>query len=282
MIAVVLTCIKLTAAFLSDATSVFSEAIHALLDCVSALIAFLTLRHAAKPADAEHPFGHEKIETLASLSESLLLVGAASFIVYESIHDFAHPRTLQNLPLTCFFLVLSGAISWRASSMQQKVADSTGSNAIAVNALHFFSDALASGALFLGMTAIALTHISWIDPLLALCVACYILAGAYSHIKEAIYDLGDWGLPAQELAQIQSLLHTHKAIGIRDLRTRRSGRMRHIDFRLIVCGSMTVQESHDVCDELEKRIQSQTPNSSVTIHVEPCETYAACMITTNR
>lgn len=252
-----------------------SEGIHSSLDVVSALISFFTVREAIKPADKEHPFGHGKIETLSSLFESLLLVLAAVFIIYEAVDHLRQPRLIGYQWLAIGTIFISMVLSYWVYQNNRKVAFETGSSAIEVNALHFLADVIACAGILLGLVLLRLTGWVIIDPLMAFGVAAYILVISTKQVRTALKELSDTQLPENETDQIREVLKefSGKAIETHDLRTRKSGVLRHIDFHMVVCGHITVNASHALCDEIESRLQKLFPILSVNIHVEPCETH---------
>jgi cation diffusion facilitator family transporter len=253
---------------------VISEGIHSSLDLVSAAVAFFTIRVAGKPADEEHPFGHGKIETLSSLLESLLLVAAAGWIIYEAVDHILHPHPIEHAGIAIATIALSLVVSLFVYRDNIRAARITESSAIEVNALHFLSDVIASAGILAGLVLLKLTGWWLTDPILALGVALYILAMTASQIKRALEELADTQLPAAEVAAIREVVDAYRfkgtTIEAHDLRTRRSGSTRHVDFHLVVCRKLTVLESHAKCDAIEARIQERFPGASVNIHVEPC------------
>ena len=246
---------------------------HSFLDLVSASLSFFTVREAGKPADHDHPFGHGKIETLSSLFESLLLAVAAGLIFYEGIKHLYHPHPIHHGAIAAGVMLISMGINYWIYRHNLQAAQITDSSALHVNALHFLSDIVTSLAVLLGLLAIKLTGWNVIDPLLAFAVAIYILIISMKQVKRALLELSDTQLPDHEIQQIRNLLGVfhHKIIEAHDLRTRKSGATRHIDFHLVVCREMTVNASHGVCDEIESKIIDVFPSASVNIHVEPCE-----------
>jgi cation diffusion facilitator family transporter len=268
-----LTVIKIGVGWLSGSAAVFSEGLHSFLDLVSALLSFFTVREAGKPADEDHPFGHGKIETLSSLFESLLLLGAAALMVYEGCAHLIHPEPLQYQGLAVGVIVLSMVVSFVMYRHNLGAANLVESGALHVNAFHFLSDVMAGGAIVIALLVVRVTGWLWIDAVMAFAVAAYILIISAKQVKIALVELLDTQLPESEINEIKVLLNSFhgKTIEAHDLRTRKSGATRHIDFHLVCCGKMSVDESHAVCDEIEHKIGSVYPNTSVNIHVEPCE-----------
>lgn len=269
---ILLTALKVGAGIATGSVGVISEGIHSGLDLVSAAIAFFTIREAGKPADADHPFGHGKIETLSSLSESILLLVAAGFIVNEGVDRLYHPQPMENGGIAVAAIVISLLVSFFVYKHNRRAAESTDSSAIRVNALHFLADTVTATGVLGALVAIQLTGWTWIDPLVAFAIAIYIIIVSWGQVRAAIADLTDKQLPEEELTRLQGIVDSFdgKIIEAHDLKTRRSGANRHIEFHLSVCGKMSVQESHAICDEIEAAIEREFPRTLSTIHVEPC------------
>jgi cation diffusion facilitator family transporter len=270
---VALTVFKLFVGVISGSAAVLSEGLHSFLDLVSASVSFFTVKEAGKPADAEHPFGHGKIETLSSLDEAILLVVAAGLMVYEGSQQFINPKPLHYQGLAMVTIFVSIVISYLMYRYNLRAAETVDSSALHLNALHFLTDVLASVAILIGLVVIKFTGWLMIDAILAFAVAAYILVVSARQVRRAVMELLDAQLPEEEIEQIKILLRDFEEdlIEAHDLRTRKSGATRHIDFHLVCCGTMTVNESHAVCDEIEGKILEKFPAASVNIHVEPCE-----------
>lgn len=268
-----LTFLKLFVGILSGSVGMFSEGIHSFLDLISAAISFFTVRHAIKPADDDHPFGHGKFETLSSLFESLLLVIAAVLIVIEGYDHFMKPHPIQYQNLAILTILGSMGVSYWVYRNNLEASEKSESAALKVNALHFLSDVVASGGVLIGLVLIKLTGWLWIDPFVAFSVAAYIVFISAQQVKEAISELTESQLPENEIQEIKQVILNadQDMIEAHDLRTRKSGSTRHVDFHMVVCGQMSVKKSHEVCDKVENEINQKFPSASINIHVEPCE-----------
>jgi cation diffusion facilitator family transporter len=268
-----LTALKIGAGVISGSVGVFSEGVHSFLDLVSAALSYFTVPQAVKPADEDHPFGHGKIETLSSLFESLLLVVAAILICFEGLEHLRHPQPVAYPGFAMAVIVISLLVSYGVYRHNLAASEKTDSSALRVNALHFFSDVIASVGILVGLVLLRLTGWLIIDPIMAFLVAGYILMISAQQVKEALLELSDRQLPDSEISEINELIARFQGrmIEAHDIRTRKSGSTRHIDFHLVVCGQLSVDESHQICDEIEAEIISHFSGSSITIHVEPCE-----------
>lgn len=267
-----LTAIKCWAAYVTSSVSVLSEGVHSGLDLASALVAFFTIRVAIEPADKDHPYGHGKIETLSSFFEALLLVGASIYIFYEAYESYKHPVKMEKGSFALMVIGLSLVLSFFAYIQNTKAAQKSGSSAIAVNAFHFLADTVTCVGVIISIILTELTQLTWIDPLIAAFIGVYIIIVSGGQILNAISELIDEALPDEEIKKIEGILNQFKprCIEAHDLRTRKSGVNRHIEFHLTLCGKMSVIDSHKCCDEMEIALMQEFKDTQVHIHVEPC------------
>jgi cation diffusion facilitator family transporter len=203
----------------------------------------------------------------------VLLVFAALFIVWEAASHLQNPHEIEHQGLAILTIFVSMGVSYWAYRHNAGAARDTESSAIHVNALHFLADGVASAGVLFGLVLIYFTGWLWVDPAIGVLVALYIFAISMKQIRGSIEDLSDSMLPAAEVDRIRAILGEFQTrmIEAHDLRTRRGGAHRHIDFHLVLCGHLSVRRSHELCDEMEGALMTEFPRSSVTIHVEPCQ-----------
>lgn len=275
-IATFLTLFKLGVGWFTGSVGVISEGIHSLLDWTSAIIAFFAVREAGKPADEDHPFGHGKIEVFSSLVESVLLVLAAGVIMYQGVDRILHPTPVQHEWAAILVMSISIFLNFIVFKRNQIAAVETESQAIQVNAFHFLTDALTSVAVLAGLLVISLTGWHQIDAMMAFGIGIYIVLVSVRQMRSAFGELFDIQLPESERILIERLIESFKPsiVGMHELRTRKSGAIRHIDFHILVCKYMTVQQSHHICDEIESKLMDRFPLAMVTTHVEPCDNHS--------
>jgi cation diffusion facilitator family transporter len=273
----VLILLKLGVGILSGAVSIISEAIHSLMDLAAALMAFFSIRFAQRPADSQHPYGHEKVENVSGVVEAILIFAAAALIISESIRKLIHREPIEHLELGVAVMAVSGIVNTVVSRVLYRVARQEQSIALEADALHLKTDVYSSAGVALGLLLIVvltrLFHAAWatsLDPVVAMGIALLILFESWKMLRKAFSPLMDTSISAEELAVVQSsVARRHPEASLHSVRTRRAGRMKHIDFHLAVPASMSVQESHDICDDIERDLERRLSNTSVLIHIEP-------------
>lgn len=272
LIAVLVLGLKLVAWWLTDSVALLSDALESLVNVGGAVMAWMAVHYAKKPADAGHPFGHYKAEYFSAVLEGIMIIIAALLIVQQSV------QALGNLNETVTWgragLLVNGAalvlnLLWARLLISRGGA--LNSPALTAGGRHLMSDVWTSVGVLLGLVLAMVTGWAILDPLLALFVAVNILREGYGVVASSVNGLMDSAAPEEERARIEELLH-HAAAGalqVHGLKTRRAGVALFVECHMVVEGTMTVQASHTICDRIEDRIQASFPEAQVTIHVEP-------------
>ncbi len=271
-----LVVLKLTVGVLMMSISVISEAIHSMMDLVAAIIANYSVRKSSQPADEDHAYGHGKFENVSGLVEALLIFLAAGIILFEAGQKLLLHGTVEFLDAGIVVMGISAGVNFFVSRYLYKVAKEEDSIALEADALHLRTDVWTSFGIFLGLVAIKLTNIMILDPLIAIGVALMIIRAAWDLTKRSSVGLLDRRLPSDEEAVIRQALDRHSAgyLSYHSVRSRRAGSEKFVDMHLVVKFNLSVEESHELADELEKEIETDLRNTSVVIHIEPCDTLA--------
>lgn len=272
--AISLAIIKVITGFATGSMALLSSAADSLLDIIMSIGNLLALRQANKPADDNHPYGHGKFETAATLLQSILIAASGIFILSESIHRLQHGGTeLTHLDVGIAVLAFSSIISWFLSRYLKRVGIKTDSTALQADALHYATDVYSNAILLIGLVAVRLLDWVWIDPALSIGVGCYILYASFELLKGSMNDFLDAGLPEEQRNKIINCIikSEDEITGYHNVRTRRSGKLKMIDFHLTFCRFKTIEEAHDSADKIEKEIKSCINNADITIHLEPTE-----------
>lgn len=268
---ILLVALKYVVGFSTGSAAVVSEGTHSLTDLVAAGLAWYAVRAAAKPADAQHPFGHEKFESVSGFAEGLLIIGASVAIVIGAGLKILHGVTVENLGWGMGVMALSAAANTLVSAHLGRVARETDSLALLADAEHLRTDVYTSLGVLVGLALARVTGWYWLDPVVAILVALAIVYAGVRIIRHALAHLVDAALPREEEEAIQRLLNEHagRFLEFHDLRTRKAGNARHIDLHLVMDGNLTLQQAHDVADHLETDIKALLPGAQVIIHPEP-------------
>jgi cation diffusion facilitator family transporter len=274
----ILVVLKLAIGVMIGSVAVISEAIHSGIDLVAAGVALFAVRTSNKPADRRHPFGHGKIENLSGTFEAWLIFLAALWIIYEAVHKLMKPAPIETAALGVGVMLFSALVNTVVSHQLFKVGRQTDSVALQADAWHLRTDVYTSAGVMAGLAAVWLGgrfypeyNLEWMDPLCAIAVALLIAKAAYDLTKQSAQDLMDANLPMEE-ASMRDIIHSYCPVirGFHYLRTRKAGHQRFVEFHIQVDAEMSVKDSHRLSQELEDKFKQKFPDSTVTIHIEPC------------
>jgi cation diffusion facilitator family transporter len=262
---------KVIAGILSGSVSIISEAIHSSMDLLASFIAFYSVNVSSKPADKQHPYGHGKVENISGVVEGILIFIAAFLIVKEAIHKIMNPTEITDFYVAIAVMSASALANIVVSRILYKVAKEEDSVALEADALHLKTDVYTSAGVALGLALIKITGIAFLDPIVAIGVACLIIKEAWELCCHAFGPLIDSSISDEEEEKIQDIIrdYNEKVIDYSKLRARRSGQYKLIDFTITVSESLSLKEAHEISEEIERQIEESIHNTDVLIHIEP-------------
>lgn len=262
--------LKVVAGIASGSVSILSEAIHSCMDLLAAIIAYFSVRISDTPADREHPYGHGKFENISGVVEALLIFVAAFWIIFEAVQKLLHPTPVEAIPVGVAVMAISAIVNAIVSRRLYVVAKETDSIALEADALHLKTDVYTSLGVAVGLALIWVTGYTFLDPIIAMFVALLILKESFTLFRKAYGPLLDTSLPQKEVEAIRDIISGYctEQITFHNLRTRKAGMHKYVDFHLNLPPMLTVKEAHNLCDIIEADIQKVFPGCEVTIHVE--------------
>ena len=263
--------LKLVGYALSNSVGLLSDALESTVNVGAAALTAWTVSIAARPPDQDHPYGHDKAEYLSSTLEGLLVGAAGVLILTTAIGNLQTPKTLNFSLLTLVVTISASLLNFWLGHYLVRIGKRTASIALEADGRHVLSDVVTSIGVIAGVTLAALTKIWWIDPLIALLVACSVIVLAFNLMRRSVGGLMDTALSTSDQISIHAVLEQYKNqyLEVHDLRSRSSGARKFIDFHLVMPGESSVQAAHDLCDAIENSLLEKLPDSSITIHVEP-------------
>lgn len=260
---------KLAVGIISGSVSIISEAIHSSMDLIAAVIAYFSVRFSDNPPDARHPYGHGKIENISGVTEGILILIAAGWIIAEAVKKLTGEKIeLESVALGSIVMIVSAIVNIFVSRRLNKVAKETNSVALEADALHLKTDVYTSLGVAAGLGLIMVTRINWLDPLVALLVASFIVWEAIRLIRKAFTPLLDTAWSEQEIMDLESTLKKMD-VNYHALRTRVAGNYRFLDLHIQIPEDVSVGSAHKYCDRIENELTRNFKNLSVNIHVEP-------------
>jgi cation diffusion facilitator family transporter len=260
---------KVVVGIISGSVSIISEAIHSSMDLIAALIAFFSVKVSDTPPDSRHPYGHGKVENISGVIEAILIFIAAALIIFEAVRKLlGEPIVLDKIWIGSIIMIVSAAINTYVSHRLYKVARQTKSVALEADALHLKTDVYTSIGVAVGLLLIVITDIQWLDPVVAIIVALFIIKESYTLLRRAFTPLLDTAWNEDEIEDLERKLNELE-VNYHSLRTRIAGNYRFIDIHIEVPKEETVGDAHKYCDEIENDLMDNYENLNVTIHVEP-------------
>ncbi len=269
-VALVLIAGKAIAWLLTDSVSLLSSLADSGMDALASFINLLAVRHALRPPDREHRFGHGKAEPLAGLGQSLLIAGSGVFLIVEAARRIAEPPVVERGTVGIGVMGFAILASLALVAYQRRVARLTGSTAIRADSLHYASDVAVNLGVVLALV-LAMT-LGWhlADPIIAIGIAGFIVHAAVRIALDSLGQLMDREFPDAERERIRAIVLAHPDVrDCHDLRTRRSGVSAFIQVHVEMDRNLTLLRAHEISDAVEARIREAFPQADVLIHADP-------------
>ncbi len=270
--AVVLAAAKLLVGVATNSLGVLSSAIDNLADILMSGVNYLSIRKSMEPADRSHPYGHGKVETLATVFMSLVISLTGIWIIVVGVRRLRAGVVPGSVDAGMAVMVVSVAASWYIARRIRRVGEETGSNALKADSLHYRTDVFSGGGILASLVAYRATGWKWLDPGSAVVIGAYVIVAAFPLLREALDDLIDRSLPADTVARIRGIIDSHRPLVVdyHDLRSRRSGTDKHVDFHVVVCRRYSLEDAHRLADHLEKEVSQALDGAHVVTHIDPC------------
>ena len=266
----ILIIMKIIVGLLSGSVSIISEAIHSFMDLLASVVAFFSVRISDTPADERHPYGHGKFENISGVVEALLIFVAAFWIIYEAVKKIIHPTEVEKIGFGFLVMIISAIVNIIVSRRLYRVAKETDSVALEADALHLKTDVYTSIGVATGLMLMWISGLHLVDPIIAIFVALLILKESFELFSKAYAPLLDLALPAADVTIISDIIQNRctDQMSFHNLRTRKAGNYKYVDFHLNLDPEKTVKEAHEICDRIEEDIKKAFDHTEVTIHVE--------------
>jgi cation diffusion facilitator family transporter len=268
----ILIAIKLAAGAITGSIAILTEAVHSLIDLVASVIAFVSVRKADEPADADHPYGHEKVESLAATIEGMLILIGAGIIVYEATHRLVAGAQVESLGVGFAVMGLSVVANLLVSTVLSRQAKAHDSPALEGDAAHLRTDALTSAGVLAGLALVQITGVVAFDSITALIVAAAIVVAGIRIIRRSSGVLVDEALPDAEMDRIEAAIaaaRTPEVAGYHKLRARRAGSRRYIDLHVQYRSGTSLERAHELAHQMRAEIEADIRRAEVLIHAEP-------------
>jgi cation diffusion facilitator family transporter len=274
--AIAITALKVAVGVTTGSLGILSEAAHSGLDLIAAIITFFSVRVSDKPADAEHQYGHGKVENFSAFMETGLLLLTCVWIIYEAMKRLFF-RSVEIEPTIWAFVVMAASMGvdlWRSKALG-RIAEKYDSQALEADALHFSTDVWSSSVVILGLLLVLAGrsyHIEWLrgaDPLAALVVAGLVVHVSWRLARrtvDALLDAAPAGVRSQIMAAVERV---DGVLEVDRARIRRAGNRYFADLSVGLARTVTFQHSGQVADAVTEAVHRILPDADVTVHSVP-------------
>lgn len=266
----VLSTVQIVVGVLSKSQGLIADGIHSLSDLVADFVVLFANHHSQKDADEDHPYGHQRFETAASLVLGLLLLAVGVGMVWSAVLKLENPDTVPQVHAVALW-VAGGALLGKELLFRYMlaVAKRVKSSMLVANAWHARSDAASSLVVGIGIAG-NLAGYPILDPIAALIVGFMVGKMGWEFGWDALHDLMDRAVDDEEVKAIrQTLLDTPGVAGVHDVRTRKMGDMVVVDAHLEVDATITVEAGHDIAVLARQRVMQRHRVLNLMTHVDP-------------
>jgi cation diffusion facilitator family transporter len=266
----VLTVLQIAVGVLAKSQGLIADGIHSLSDLVADFVVLFASHHSKKDADEDHPYGHQRFETAASLVLGTLLLVVGLGMLWSAAHKLEAPETVQTVHIVALW-VAGGALIAKELLFRYmlSVAKRVKSSMLVANAWHARSDAASSLVVGIGIIG-NLAGYPILDPIAALIVGFMVTKMGWGFSWDALHDLMDRAVDEEEVQAIRTtLIETPGVSGVHDLRTRKMGDMVVVDAHIEVDSTITVEAGHNIAVEARRRVLHRHRVLNLMTHVDP-------------
>lgn len=269
-IASTLAVLKLAAWLVTGSAAILSSLLDSLVDVAASGILLISVRHALRPPDRSHRFGHGKAEPLGAIAQAAFVGGSALLLIFESAGRFITPTPIVEVPLGIAVMSISLVATVLLVVFQRSVARCTGSTAIEADRLNYVGDTATSVVVLAVLVIGQRPGWLWLDPAAAIGVALWLLLSAARIARRAVDHLMDRELPREDRDRIAAIVRADAEVaGLHDMRTRSAGGTRFIELHVEMDGGLTLWQAHTICDRVEAALSDAFPDAEVILHQEP-------------
>ncbi len=268
---IVLSVVKILAGWLGSSHALIADGIHSLSDLATDAVVLVAAKHGAQDADEEHPYGHRRIETLATVVLGIVLILVALGIGYDAIQRLFDPESLLQPGMLALWAAIISVLAKEALyHYTVAVAKKLRSNLLRANAWHHRSDAVSSIVVVAGVVG-SMAGLTYLDAVASVAVAVMVAKIGWELGWSSVHELIDRGLEQEDIEAIRKkIMEVDGVRAMHDLRTRRMGGNAFVDVDVLVEPSLTVSEGHRISEEVLQRLRSDIDEViDVTVHIDP-------------
>ena len=271
VVSVVVLAMKAAAYWVTGSLALYSDALETVINVVSAMTALLALWFAEQPADANHPYGHQKAEYLSAVVEGALVLATAFAIARDAYLGWQDPHVPDTPYLGLALNGAAGGINLVWALVLIRLGGRWKSPALIAGGRHIMTDVTTTIGVLIGFALIPLTGWLRLDPAIAGFVALNILWAGFTILRGSVGALMDEIADPSTVADMRRVISDSAkgAIEAHDVRMRTAGSMTFVEFHLVVPARMLVEDAHEICDRIETAVRDKVGQAVINIHIEP-------------
>ncbi len=276
-LSVVLFIIKIIAYYSTHSLAILSDALEGIVNVIAGFIGLFSLYIASKPKDTEHPYGHGKAEFISAAAEGALIMAAGIFVVYETVVNILQHQVVHCLDKGLWLIAFTGIVNAFAGGICIKTGNKNNSPALIASGKHLLIGTYSILAIIAGLLLIMITHIDWLDKLIAFAMSIFIFYNGYKIIRTSLAGIMDEA-DLKLLNKFVTILNEERSenwVDLHNFRIIKYGSQLHIDCHLTVAWYLNVHEAHKEVDAI-KKIFLQTFGDSLElfVHTDGCQPFS--------
>ncbi len=271
--AVVTIGLKMSAYLITSSVGLLSDALESTVNLAAAIVALIVLRIVLKPESDEFSYGYSKAEYFSTGFEGGMILLAAVGIIVSAIPRLIDPVPLEQVGLGLIISVIASLINLGVAVVLMRAGKKYGSITLQADSRHLMTDVWTTGGVLVGIALVGITGYQRLDPIIALLVAANIVFTGYKMLVHAGKGLLDTSLPPEEIKEVKAILEAYQAqgVGYHALRSRQAAARKFLVIHLLVPGSWTIKQGHELAEQIEIQVTKAIPQVSMTTHIEPSE-----------
>jgi cation diffusion facilitator family transporter len=279
VVSVVLLVIKFYSYYVTRSNTILTDAMESIVNVVASCFALYSIYLSSQPKDANHPYGHGKIEFFSAGIEGILIIIAGIFIIYQSIYSLIFPEPLSMLPFGMALIGFSGLVNGALGLLLQRKGKELNSLTLEADGKHITTDAVSSFVLIFGILIIYLTNFYFLDSVFSMLFSVYIIFNGYGLVRRSVAGLMDETNPEAISTTVRVLNKSRKDnwIDIHNMRVQQYGGDSHIDLHLTLPYYFDLVQVHDEVHNVEEVLEENLPGYvEVFVHADPCIPDSCC------
>jgi len=270
-VSIIVLAMKAAAYWVTGSLALYSDALETVINVVSAMTALFALWFAEQPADANHPYGHQKAEYVSAVVEGALVLATAFAIARDAYFGWQHPRAPDTPYIGIALTGAAGIINFFWALVMIRLGGRRKSPALVAGGKHVMTDVVTTLGVLAGFALIPITGWLRLDPIIAGFVALNILLAGFRLLRGSLGALMDEISDPEVVADMRRVISdsAEGAIEAHDVRMRTVGNTTFVEFHLVVPARMLVEDAHEICDRIETAVRERVGLAVINIHIEP-------------